>query len=209
MPLGAGSLSNISRHLRASRGAIDGFDEGETAAAFPAVTSGRGVFLNRAKKIFDNRSVASKITDHGRRGALIFVWRRSSGRFTWCSTQTSGDNSIMFQDDRARCSGNLHAPRVARISRRRGVKKPQGAARKFENGRGRVLSFDCVNLRGRVRLNARYVTKQPQKQVDRVDALIDQRATAVKRKRPAPLRIRIVFRRLASRPRSAPRHGGC
>ena len=85
----------------ASCRAIDSFDEIEAATSFAAVASGPGVFRNGAKKVFNDRLMATKIADHCRRGALIFVPPNNSGVFVRRSAQVNGDDLVVFEDDRA------------------------------------------------------------------------------------------------------------
>jgi len=67
-------LVNAVQHLLALRrwrydrelcGAVDGFDEGDAAAAFEAVTGGGAVLLDGLEKIFEDGLVAAKIADDG------------------------------------------------------------------------------------------------------------------------------------------------
>ena len=73
------------------------------------------------------------------------------------------------------------------------MKTAERAACKLKQSRGRVFRFNLMELGGRQRLHARNVSEQPEQQINRVNALIDQRAAAVQCQRAAPTRIRIVL----------------
>src|SRR5947207_14700328 len=98
--------SSVGGPLGTARGSVDRFDQGETAPAFAGLASELRVFLNGTKKILDDCLVATIIIDYRGRGALILVSRGGPGALTRGFTQINGDNSIMFEDHRAFCSGN-------------------------------------------------------------------------------------------------------
>ena len=95
------------------------------------------------------------------------------------------------------------AARVAGIRRRCRFEDAERAARELDDRRGRVFDLDRMQPRRRPRGHLRHGAEQPVQQVDRVDALIHQRAAAVERPRAPPARRRVVFRR--TEPPDAPR----
>ena len=59
--------------VRSFCGAVDGFDKGDTAATFEAITSGRTILLDGLEEIFEDGLVAAEIGNGGSGGALVFV----------------------------------------------------------------------------------------------------------------------------------------
>src|SRR5260370_3833999 len=176
-------------------GAVDGFDEGDAAAALEAVAGGGAVVLDGLEKIFEDGLVAAEIADDGGRGALVFVKGGGYGGGGWGVSEIGGDDAVVFENDGSFGAGDFDAAGIAGIGGGGGVENAQGAAGEFEDGDGGVFGFDFVKLGGGARLNASDVTEEPQEQIDGVDALIDQGAAAVERQSAAPARIGVVLGR--------------
>jgi len=62
-------LSHCSSLVGSFGGTVDGFDEGDAAAAFRAVAGGGAMVLDGLQKIFEDRLVAAEIADDGGGGA--------------------------------------------------------------------------------------------------------------------------------------------
>lgn len=174
-------------------GAVDGFDEGDAAAAFEAVAGGGTVVLDGLEKIFEDGLVTTEIADDGGRGALVFVEGGGFGGGGWGVPEISGDDAVVLENDGAFRAGDFDAARIAGISGGGSVENAQGAAGEFEDGDGGVFGFDLVKLSGGAGLNANDITEQPEEQIDSVNALIDQGAAAVERQSAAPARIGIIL----------------
>ena len=139
-------------------GAVDGFDEGDAAAALEAVACRGAVLLDGLEKIFEDGLVAAEIADDGGRGALVFVEGGGFGGGGWDVSEIGGDDAVVFEDDGAFGAGDFDAAGVAGIGGGGGVKYAQGAAGEFEDGNGGVFGFDLVELNGGSRLNANHIT---------------------------------------------------
>src|SRR5580692_738136 len=174
---------------------VDGFDQSNTAPALYTVRSTGPFILNGRKKILENGLVAADIADGSRRRALVFIrWVGFSG-VGWSVSEIGRDNAIVFENNRAFRPGNLHTAWVARVRGSGGVKNTQGSAGKLERRHGRIFGLDFMQQRSGARLHVNDITKQPEQQIDCVDALIDQRTAAVESNCPAPVRIGVVLRR--------------
>src|SRR5207302_9103035 len=92
-------------------------------------------------------------------------------------------------------AGDFDAARIAGIGGRGGVENAESAGGEFEDGGGAVLGFDLVKKRAGTGLHANDVTEEPEEQVDGVDALIDQGASAIEREGAAPARTGVVLGR--------------
>src|SRR5712664_2741381 len=180
--------------IRSFCGAVDGFDQGEAAAAFEAVAGGGAVVLDGLEKIFEDGLVAAEIADDGGGGALVFVEGGGFGGGGWRVSEIGGDDAVVFENDGAFGAGDFDTARVAGISGGGGVENAQGSAREFEDGDGGVFGFDLVKQRGGAGLNSSDVTEEPQEQIGGVNTLIDQGA-AVQCKSAAPARIGVVLGR--------------
>src|ERR1700732_4863348 len=139
-------------------GAVDGFDEGDAAAALEAVACRGAILLDGLEKIFEDGLVAAEITDDGGRGALVFVEGGGFGGGGWGVSEIGGDDAVVFEDDGAFGAGDFDAAGVAGIGGGGGVKYTQGAAGEFEDGNGGVFAFDLVELSGGSRLNANHIS---------------------------------------------------
>src|SRR5712664_345322 len=128
-------------------GVVDGFDEGEAAAAFEAVAGRGAVVLDGLEKIFEDGLMAAEITDDGGGGALVFVDGGGFGGGRGVS-EISGDDAVVLKNDSAFGAGDFDAAGVAGIGGGGGVENAQGAAGEFEDGNGGVFGLDFVKLRG-------------------------------------------------------------
>jgi hypothetical protein len=166
-------------------GAVDGFDEGDAAAALEAIAGGGAILPDGLEKIFEDSLVAAEVGDGGGRAAFVFVERGGLGGSA-SAAETIGDDAVMFEDDGAFGAGDFDAARVARVRGGGGVENAEGTAGKFEDGGGGVFGFDLVKKCAGTGLHANDFTEEPEKQVDGVDALIDQGAAAVEGECAAP-----------------------
>ena len=126
-----------------SCGAVDGFDQGEAAAAFEAVTDGGAILLDGLEKIFEDGLVAAEIGDGGGGGALVFVGRCGFGAGER-GPEIGGDDAVVFEDNGAFGAGDCDAAGVAGVGGSGGVENAEGAASEFENGGGGVFGLDLV-----------------------------------------------------------------
>ena len=138
--------------------------------------------------------MAPEISDGGGRGALIFVegGGSSGGRGI---AEIGADDAVVLEDDIAFGAGNFDAARIAGMGGSGDMENAKGAAGEFEDGSSRVFGFDFVKKGAGASFHSNDITEEPEKQVDSVDALIDQGATAIERECPAPARIGVVLRR--------------
>jgi len=138
--------------------------------------------------------VATEIGDGGGRSALVFVedggWEDGGS-----ASEIRGDDAVVLEDDGAFGAGDFDATGVAGVGCGGDVEDAEGAAGEFEDGGGGVFGFDLVKQSGGAGLDASDVTEEPEKQVNRVDALIDERAAAVERERAAPAGVGVVLGR--------------
>ena len=127
--------------------AVDGFDQGNAATAFDAVTGASPLILDGGKKIFEHGLVPSKIADRGRRRTLVFVGRSGFDDWRWTVSKIYSDDAIVFENDGAFSAGDFDPARVAGIRGGGGVKNTHSAAGKFErrntpNIRGKGASIN-------------------------------------------------------------------
>jgi len=111
------------RHDRSFCGAVDGFDEGDAAAAFEAVAGGGAVVLDGSEKIFEDGLVAAEIADDGGGGALVFVGGCGFGGGGWSVSEIGGDDAVVLENDCAFGAGDFDAAWVAGIGGGGGVEK--------------------------------------------------------------------------------------
>ena len=101
--------------------------------------------------------------------------------------EVPGFDVFLFQDGGALAAVQLDAFEVARVGGGRGLDHTQGTACEAERGSRDVLDFDAfVGERGGLGLDFRDRAHQPAQQVDGMDRLIHQRATAVEFPGAAP-----------------------
>jgi hypothetical protein len=162
-------------------GAVDGFDKGEAAPALDAVAGGGAILLDGLEKIFEDGLVTAKVADGCSRGAQIFVEGSGFDGGGLGIAKIGGDDSVVLEDDGAFGARDFDTARIAGVGSRSSVQNTQRAAGEFEDSSGGVFGFDLVKQSGGARLHANDVTEQPQKQIDGVNALIDQRAAAIER----------------------------
>ncbi|PYU78336.1 MAG: hypothetical protein DMG51_18905, partial [Acidobacteria bacterium] len=86
--------SHCSSPVGSFGGTVDGFDEGDAAAAFRAVAGGGAMVLDGLQKIFEDRLVAAKIADDGGGGALVLVEGGGSGGVGSVS-EVGGDDAVV------------------------------------------------------------------------------------------------------------------
>src|ERR1700757_1203710 len=172
--------SNSGDAIGGSCRTVDGFDEGDAAAAFEAVAGRRAILADGLEEIFENSLMAAEVSHSGGRGAFVFVERGVLGGSASVA-EMGGDDAVVLEDDGAFGAGDFDAARVARIRGGGGMENAEGAAGKFQDGGGGVFGLDLVKKRAGTGLYANDVTEQPEKQVNGVDALIDQGAAAVER----------------------------
>ena len=86
-------------------------------------------------------------------------------------------------------------PRVSGVRGRRRLERRAHSALELQDRQRSVLHVDLVQQRRRVGEHAAYGPEHPGQEIDRVDALVDQRATSVERARAAPAGIRVVLGR--------------
>src|SRR5271165_5377798 len=142
----AASLSRLReiRSIGIARRAINRFDEGDAATAFPTVADGRGVLLNGAKKILEHGLMSANVADHRGSGAEIVVAGTICGDVCRSFAKIRGNDAILFQNDGSLRAGNFQAARIAGVSGRGCMEDAQRAVGKFQDGRDRVLGFDGV-----------------------------------------------------------------
>src|SRR5712672_1829907 len=177
-----------------SCGAVDGFDNGEAAAALDAVAGGGAILLDGFEKIFEDGLVATVIGNGGGGRALVFV---KPGGFECGGSvlKMGSDNAVVFEGDGAGGAGDFDAAGVARVSGGGGVKNAKSAAGKFEDGGSGIFDFDFVKKGTDAGLHANDVAEQPEQQVNGVDALIDEGAAAVKSASAAPAGVGVILGR--------------
>jgi len=147
------------------------------------------------KKIFEDSLVAAEIADGGGGGALVFVDGDGFDGRGWGVSQTGFDDAVVLEDDGAFRAGDFNAAGIAGIGGGGSVEDAENAAREFEDGCGGVFGFDFVKHVGGASLHANDITEKPKKQIDGVDALIDQGAAAVESERAPPARTSIILGR--------------
>src|ERR1700704_3336103 len=96
-------------------GSVDGFDQGEAAAAFAAVADWFGVAGDGLEEVFEDGFVAADVGYGCGGGALIGVAggdrRNVGGRIA----EVGGDDTVVFEDYRAFCAGDFEAAWVAEV----------------------------------------------------------------------------------------------
>src|SRR5260370_24623871 len=151
-------------------GAVDGFDEGDAAAALEAVAGGGAVVLDGLEKIFEDGLVAAEIADDGGRGALVFVKGGGYGGGGWGVSEIGGDDAVVFENDGSFGAGDFDAAGIAGIGGGGGVENAQGAAGEFEDGAGGVFGFAFFNLGCAAPLNPPALPQAPHGPLTPLDA---------------------------------------
>jgi hypothetical protein len=98
--------------------AIDGFDQGNAAAALQAVAGWCRVGLNGVDKVLEDLLVSAELTYYRRRGATVLVAGRAWIEDWFRRPEVSRNDAILLEDHSALRSANFHAARIARVSRR-------------------------------------------------------------------------------------------
>src|SRR6266849_2829214 len=176
-------------------GSVNGFHEGETAAAFAAVADGLRVVGDCMEEVFEDGFMAADVGYGGGGGALVGVAGAHIGEVGRRIAQVGGDDAVVLEDYGAFGAGDFEAARVAGIGGGGGEERADGAAGEFEGGDGGVFGFDFVQDGGGAGLHANYVAEEPEEKVDSVDGLVDERAAAVEGEGAAPLGVAVVVGR--------------
>ena len=160
-----------------------------------SIAAGRRAIRNGLHEVLEHAHVRGRIRYHRRRGA-----RGDSSDGRWplvlvCILQIDADEIVAVEPERPVRTGELDLTRVAGVRRRRRLERADGAVGELQHRHCRVLDFDRVKAGNGPREHATHRTEQPQKQIDRVHALVHQGAAAVERMRATPARIAIVGRR--------------
>src|SRR5260370_38290297 len=99
--------------------------------------------------------------------------------------EVGGDDAVVLEDDGAFGAGNLDATRIAGVGGGGDVQDAQRTAGEFEDGDSGIFGFDGVEFRGDARLDADNIAEKPEKEIDGMDALMDQSSATIERE-PAP-----------------------
>src|SRR3954469_4475014 len=99
-----------------SGGLVDGFDQGDAAAALGAITDGGAIFADGGKEILEDGLVAANVGDGGGRGAEVGVGGCTQVEVGRGSTEVGGDDGVMLENDGAFGAGDFEAAGVAGIS---------------------------------------------------------------------------------------------
>src|SRR6266849_5034673 len=173
-------------------GSVNGFHEGEAAAAFAAVADGLRIVGDCMEEVFEDGLMAAEVGYGGGGGALVGVAGAHIGEVGRRIAQVGGDDAVVLEDYGAFGAGDFEAARVAGIGGGGGEERADGAAGEFEGGDGGVFCFDFVQDGGGAGLHANYIAEEPEEEIDGVDGLVDERAAAVESEGTAPLGVGIV-----------------
>src|SRR6267378_2489905 len=154
-------------------GSVDGFDQGEAAAAFAAVAYWLRVVGDGAEEVFEDGFVAADVGYCCGGGALIGVAGGDGGEVVWRIAEIGGDDAVLLEDYGAFGAADFDAARVSGIGSGGGEEVANCAAGKFESSDGSVLGFDFVQDRSGAGLDAGYIAEEIKDEVDRVDGLIN------------------------------------
>ena len=157
-------------------------------------TAGRAA-RDRGDEVLDQPLVTTDIGYDRRRGAAIRIGLDFRQQAVDRRPHVGGDHPVVLQDDGSFGRRQLHSPRVPGIGGRRRFERRANAAVELEDGQRRVLDFDLVQQRRRGAQHAAHRAEQPHQEIDRVDALVDQRAAAVERTGAAPAGAGVVLGR--------------
>src|SRR6266404_6623493 len=100
-------------------GSVDGFDQGEAAAAFAAVADWFGVVRDGLEEVFEDGFMATDVGYRCGGGALIGVAGRDGCNVGGRVAEVGGDDAVVFEDYGAFGTGDFKAAWVARICRGR------------------------------------------------------------------------------------------
>src|SRR5712675_3282890 len=101
-------------------GSVDGFDQGEAAAAFAAVADWFGVVGYGLEEVFEDGFVAADVGYRCGGGALIGVAGRDRRNVGGRVAEIGGDDAIVFEDYGAFGAGDFKAAWVAGVGSGRG-----------------------------------------------------------------------------------------
>src|SRR6266849_1217 len=173
-------------------GSVNGFHEGETAAAFAAVADGLRIVGDCMEEVFEDGLMAAEVGYGGGGGALVGVAGAHIGEVGRRIAQVGGDDAVVLEDYGAFGAGDFEAAGVTGIGGGGGEQRADGAAGEFEGCDGGVFGFDFVQHGGGAGLHANYIAEEPEEEIDGVDGLVDERAAAVEGERAAPLEIGVI-----------------
>src|SRR5882724_1547279 len=180
---------------RCAGGSVDGFDQGEAAAAFAAVADWLGIVGDGLEEVFEDGFVAADVGYCCGGGALIGVAGGEGRKVGRRIGQVGGGDAIVFEDYGALGAGDFEAAWVAGIGGGGGEKRSDRAAGEFESGDGGVFGFDFVEDGGGAGLDTGYVAEKMEEEIDGVDGLVDECATAVEGEGAAPIRVAVIVGR--------------
>src|SRR6266404_2608176 len=86
-----------SSESRGARGSVDGFDQGEAAAAFAAVADWFGVFGDGLEEVFEDGFVAADVGYCCGGGALIGVAGGDGGEVVWRIAEIGGVDAVLLE----------------------------------------------------------------------------------------------------------------
>src|ERR1700687_2998779 len=181
--------------FRGAGGVVDGFYEGEAAAAFAAVADWLRIVGDGVEEVFEDGFMAADVSYGGGRGAFGGVAGGDGGEVGRRIAQVGGDDAVVLEDYSAFGAGDFEAAGVAGIRGGGGEQRADGAAGEFQGGDGGFFGFDFVQDVCGAGLDASYIAEKPEEKVDGVDGLIDERAAAVEGKGAAPFRAAVIVGR--------------
>src|SRR6266478_6682791 len=132
---------------RCGGGVVDGFDEGEAAAAFVTVADGLRVVGDGVEEIFEDGFVAADVGYGCGRGALVGVAGNDGSEVRGRIAEVGRDDAVVLEDYGAFSASDFEAARVARIGGGGGEERADRAAGEFEGGDGGVFGFDLMQDR--------------------------------------------------------------
>src|ERR1700736_1774850 len=115
---------------RCAGGIVDGFDQGEAAAAFATVADWLRIVGDGVEEIFEDGFVATDVGYGGGGCALICVADGDAGKVRGRIAQVGGDDAVVLEDYGAFGASDVEAARVAGIGGSGGEKRAEGAAGK-------------------------------------------------------------------------------
>src|SRR5215468_9905764 len=133
------------------------------------------------------------VTHCCRRSAQVLVVS-SAHCIGWRLPQIGGSQSVVFNNYGPLISCKLNAPRITWINRSRGLQNSYRSVLKLQQRRQCVLYLNSVKRRLLLRLDSSDIAKHPKQQINRVNRLINQRASTIEGLCSSPARISVVFR---------------
>src|SRR5712664_2378422 len=181
--------------VRRAGGIVDGFYEGQAAAAFAAVADGLRIVCDGVEEVFEDGFMAADVGYCCGGGALVRIAGGDGVEIGGRIAQVGSDDAIVLEAYGAFGGGDFEAARVAGIGGSGGEEGAGRAAGKFQGGDGGVFGFDFVQDSGGAGLDANHVAEEPEKEVDGVDGLVDECAAAIECKSAAPFGMAVVVGR--------------